>query len=85
MMTFIKNINFSKGKAWLLTLFGVFMTQFLFGQSSTLVMSSSAAGGIGVGSVIAIVASWSRNKSVLWAILHAILGWFYVIYFVLTR
>ncbi|GBL36170.1 hypothetical protein EMGBS15_17650 [Filimonas sp.] len=41
--------------------------------------------GIGVGSIIAIVASWSRNKSVLWAIFHAFCGWLYVIYYVITR
>lgn len=42
-------------------------------------------GGVGLlGSVIAIVASWSRNASVLWAILHGLLGWIYVIYFVLS-
>lgn len=45
----------------------------------------SVDAGIGLGSVIAIVASWSRNQSVLWAIMHGILSWFYVIYFVLTR
>ncbi len=47
--------------------------------------SSSAAGGIGLGSVIAVIASWSRNQSILWAIIHAIFGWLYVIYFVITR
>lgn len=41
--------------------------------------------GVGLGSVIAVVASWSRNQSILWAILHGILSWFYVIYFALTR
>ncbi len=41
--------------------------------------------GIGVGSIIAIVASWSRNKSVLWAIFHAFCGWAYVIYYIITR
>jgi hypothetical protein len=41
--------------------------------------------GIGIGSAIAVVASWSRNKSVLWAIIHGVLGWFYVVYYVLTR
>lgn len=40
--------------------------------------------GIGIGSAIAVVASWSRNKSVLWAILHAVFGWLYVIYFVIS-
>jgi hypothetical protein len=41
--------------------------------------------GIGLGTSIAVVASWSRNQSVRWAIFHGILGWFYVIYFVLSR
>jgi len=41
--------------------------------------------GIGLGSVIAGVTSWERNKSVLLAIIHGIFGWLYVIYFVLTR
>lgn len=41
--------------------------------------------GVTFGSVLAIVTSWSRNKSVLWAILHGIFSWLYVIYFVITR
>ncbi len=38
------------------------------------------APGVGLGTIIAVVISWSRNKSILWAIIHAILGWLYVIY-----
>lgn len=41
--------------------------------------------GIGLGSAIAIVLSWHRNKSILLAILSGILSWFYVIYFAFTR
>ena len=41
--------------------------------------------GIGVGSAIAVVCSWQRNRSILWAILAAILSWIYVIYFAVTR
>jgi hypothetical protein len=41
--------------------------------------------GIGLGSVIAVVCSWDRNRSILWAILAGILSWIYVIYFALTR
>lgn len=41
--------------------------------------------GVGLGSVIAVVASWDRNKSILWAIIHGIFGWLYVLYFALTR
>jgi hypothetical protein len=42
-------------------------------------------GGITLGAAIAIVCSWQRNKSILWAILAGILSWFYVIYFAITR
>ena len=41
--------------------------------------------GIGIGSVIAIVVSWDRNKSILYALLHGILGWLYVVYFIIVR
>jgi hypothetical protein len=41
--------------------------------------------GIGLGSVIAVVCSWQRNRSILWAILAGILSWLYVIYFAMTR
>lgn len=41
--------------------------------------------GIGLGTVIAVVISWSRNKSILWAIIHGILGWLYVIYALLVK
>jgi len=41
--------------------------------------------GIGLGSVLAVVVSWERNKSVLLAFLHGIFSWLYVLYFVLTR
>lgn len=41
--------------------------------------------GIGLGSALAIVCSWERNKSILWAILAALFSWFYVIYFAITR
>ena len=41
--------------------------------------------GITFGSALAIAISWSTNKSILWAILHGIFSWFYVIYFALTR
>lgn len=41
--------------------------------------------GISFGSALAIAISWSGNKSILWAILHGVLSWFYVIYYALTR
>jgi hypothetical protein len=41
--------------------------------------------GVGLGSAIAVVCSWHRNRSILWAILAGILSWLYVIYFAMTR
>lgn len=41
--------------------------------------------GITFGTALAIAISWSVNKSVLWAILHGLLSWFYVIWHVVTR
>lgn len=45
----------------------------------------AAASGIGLGSAIAIVCSWHRNRSIFWMILAGLFSWFYVIYFALTR
>jgi hypothetical protein len=47
--------------------------------------SSSVRSGIGLGSVIAVAISWSLYQSILWCILHGIFGWFYVIYYAITR
>ncbi|WP_198650406.1 hypothetical protein [Saccharospirillum mangrovi] len=41
--------------------------------------------GVSFGTVLAIVLSWSANKSILWAIIHGILSWIYVIYFALFK
>ena len=41
--------------------------------------------GIGFGSVLAMVISYTAYKSVLWAIIHGIFSWLYVAYFLLTR
>ena len=41
--------------------------------------------GIGLGAAIAVVCSWQRNRSILWAILAGIFSWLYVISFAITR
>lgn len=46
---------------------------------------SSVRAGIGFGSALAIAISWSANNSIVWAIIHGILSWLYVIYYALTR
>jgi len=46
--------------------------------------SSVSSGGVSIGAVIAIILSWTVNKSILWCILHAFCSWFYVIYWVIV-
>ena len=41
--------------------------------------------GIGLGSAIAVTISWSLHKSILWAAIPGFFGWFYVLYYALTR
>jgi hypothetical protein len=41
--------------------------------------------GIGLGAAIAVVCSWQRNRSIVWAIIAGIFSWLYVIYFAMTR
>jgi hypothetical protein len=41
--------------------------------------------GVGFGSALAMAISFTTHKSVLWAIIHGIFSWFYVIYYVVTR
>jgi hypothetical protein len=43
--------------------------------------SGAAKAGIGFGTALAIAISWSANKSIVWAIVHGLLSWFYVIYY----
>lgn len=46
--------------------------------------SSVAKAGIGFGSALAITISWSANHSILWAMLHGLFSWFYVIYYAIV-
>jgi len=41
--------------------------------------------GITFGSALAIAISWHTHQSILWAIIHGFLSWFYVVYFAVTR
>ncbi|MGO2102575.1 MAG: hypothetical protein ACTH3E_05955 [Psychroflexus halocasei] len=52
---------------------------------TTPIIQTVVSSGVGLGTVLAVVTSWERNKSVLLAIIHGIFSWLYVIYFVLTR
>ena len=41
--------------------------------------------GVTFGTALAVAISWHAHQSILWAIIHGILSWFYVVYYVLTR
>lgn len=45
----------------------------------------AAQTGVGLGAVIAVVCSWERNRSILWALIAGFLSWVYVIWFAVTR
>ena len=45
---------------------------------------SNYSGGIGLGTIAAAVLSWTTWHSVGWAIVHAIFGWLYVIYYLIA-
>ncbi|MDE1169750.1 MAG: hypothetical protein PW734_00850 [Verrucomicrobium sp.] len=46
-------------------------------------MHSATSTGISLGAAIAVTVSWSIWHSLLWAIVHGVCGWFYVIYYAL--
>jgi hypothetical protein len=41
--------------------------------------------GVGFGTALAITISWTANKSLLWVIIHGILGWIYVVWYALVH
>lgn len=47
--------------------------------------SSSGCGSIGFGTAIALILSWTTFHSVGLLILHGLLGWLFVIYYICTR
>lgn len=47
--------------------------------------NSAAKAGIGFGCALAIVLSWTTHQSLFWVLVHGVLGWLYVLYFLLTN
>lgn len=45
-------------------------------------MNTVTTSGISLGTAMAVTISWSVNHSILWAIIHGVFSWFYVIYFI---
>ena len=44
-----------------------------------------AGSSLGFGAVLAIVMSWTAYQSIIWAVLHGLLGWIFVVYFLFTH
>lgn len=44
----------------------------------------AVSSGISFGSALAVVLSYVEHRSVFWAIVHGILSWFYVIYYIIV-
>ena len=41
--------------------------------------------GISMGTALAMILSYSVNESIIWAIIHGVLSWLYVLYFALFK
>lgn len=54
------------------------MARFIEGSRETV------KAGIGFGTALAIAISYAHNESILWAIIHGIFSWLFVIYAALT-
>ncbi|MFM2020756.1 MAG: hypothetical protein RJB02_464 [Pseudomonadota bacterium] len=55
------------------------------GGSIRIIQRDVVKSGVGFGSALAIVISYTAHKSVLWAIIHGFFSWIYVLYFLLPR
>ncbi|WP_283640961.1 hypothetical protein [Mesonia mobilis] len=75
-------------KKYILLIFSILFTvekSLAFNDIDFTSKSNVIVNGIGFGSVVAAITSWERNKSVLWVIIHGMLSWIYVVYFLFTR
>lgn len=48
-------------------------------------MDQTTKTGIGIGNILAFILSYRKWHSLLWALFHGMLGWWYVIYYAFTH
>lgn len=46
---------------------------------------AAVSNGISMGTALAMILSYSVNHSIIWALIHGVLSWIYVVYFALVR
>lgn len=51
-------------------------------SSKKVIVEKTVKSGVSFGSALAMVISYTAWKSIIWAIIHGIFGWFYVIYYI---
>lgn len=52
-------------------------------RSNTTILQKTVKTGVSFGSVLAMILSYTSWHSVGWAIIHGLMSWVYVIYFIL--
>lgn len=50
---------------------------------TTSMRAEAVRSGISFGTALAIVISWTANGSIVWAVIHGICSWLYVIYYLI--
>ena len=51
-------------------------------NNSNSVVKKTVKSGISFGTCLAMIISYTAWKSIFWAIIHGVLGWIYVIYYI---
>ena len=59
------------------------MAEIVYESKRPTVIKKTVTSGITFGSALALVISYTTWKSIGWAIIHGLLSWVYVIYFVI--
>ena len=52
-------------------------------SSKKVIVEKTVKSGVSFGSALAMVISYTAWKSIIWAIIHGLLSWIYVIYYIL--
>lgn len=68
--------------------FGIAMEELIYGEKKEIQIAKKASanisvGGIGFGTILAMIISYVKWHSIGWAIVHGALNWIYVIYFII--